>query len=322
MSNTKPSILILLPWEEKIRFTFERLILARYPDLPVTTVATLKEAAEKIVDAEIFMAFGVAVKEDIFVHAKKLRWVHAFGTGVDGITDRAGLAKHVTVTSTRGIHGAPLSEIAILHMLALARDYPRSIRAHDKHQWDRFRARLLQGKRAGILGVGLIAEALAPRLHALGMHVVGISRTARDLPGFSSWAPRDDLKKSLSDIDFLILLVPYDETTHHIINADVISAMKPGAYVINIARGGVIDEVALASALHSGHLGGAALDTVHKEPLPADDPLWNAPHLIITPHLGGFYDTYPEDCIDQIYTNIAAYLADRPQDMVNLEART
>lgn len=321
MSNTKPSILILLPWEEKIRFTFERLILARYPDLPVTTVATLKEAAEKIVDAEIFMAFGVAVKEDIFVHAKKLRWVHAFGTGVDGIADRDSLSRDVIVTSTRGIHGAPLSEIAILHMLALARDYPRSIRAHDKHQWDRFRASLLQGKRAGILGVGLIAEALAPRLHALGMHVVGISRTPRDLSGFSSWAPRDDLKKSLSDLDFLILLIPYDEMTHHIINADVISAMKKGAYIINIARGGVIDEKALASALHSGQLGGAALDTVHKEPLPSDDPLWDAPHLIITPHLGGFYDTYPEDCIDQIYTNIAAYLADRPQDMVNLETR-
>lgn len=321
MSNTKPSILILLPWEEKIRFTFERLILERFPDLPVTTVATIKEAAKKIRDVEIFMAFGVAVKEDIFVHAKKLRWVHAFGTGVDGIIDRAGLAKNVTVTSTRGIHGAPLSEIAILHMLALARDYPRSIRAHDKHQWDRFRASLLQGKRAGILGVGLIAEALAPRLQAFGMHVVGISRTPRDLPGFSSWAPRNDLKTSLCDLDYLILLIPYDETTHHIINADIINTMKKGAYIINIARGGVIDEKALAVALHSGQLGGAALDTVHKEPLPADDPLWDAPHLIITPHLGGFYDTYPEDCIDQIYTNMSAYLTNRPQDMVNLEAR-
>ena len=321
MSYTKPSILILLPWEEKIRFTFERLILERYTDLSVTTVASLKEASEKIVDAEIFMAFGVAVKEDIFLHAKKLRWVHAFGTGVDGITDRPGLAKHVIVTSTRGIHGAPLSEIAILHMLALARDYPRSIRAHDKHQWDRFRARILQGKRVGILGVGLIAEALAPRLHALGMNVVGISRTARDMPGFSSWAPRDNLVNTLSDLDFLVLLIPYDDTTHHIIDSEAIFAMKKGAYIINIARGGIIDEKALAAALHDGHLGGAALDTVHTEPLPKDDPLWDAPNLIITPHLGGFYDTYPEDCISQIYTNLRAYLANKPEDMVNLESR-
>jgi D-2-hydroxyacid dehydrogenase (NADP+) len=321
MPSRKPSILILLPWEEKIRFTFERLILARYADLSVTTVSNLKEAAEKIIDAEIFMAFGVAVKEDIFVYAQKLHWVHAFGTGVDGIIDRPGLAKHVIVTSTRGIHGAPLSEIAILHMLALARDYPRSIRAHDEHRWDRFRARLLQGKRVGILGVGLIAEALAPRLHALGMHVVGISRKARDMPGFSSWAPRDDLKNAIKDIDFLILLVPYDDTTHHIIDADMINAMKKGAYIINIARGGVIDQKALATALHEGHLGGAALDTVHKEPLPTNDPLWDAPNLIITPHLGGFYDSYPEDSISQIYTNLAAYLANKPEEMVNRENR-
>ena len=152
--------------------------------------------------------------------------------------------------------------------------------------------------------------------------MVGISRTARDLPGFSSWAPRDNLKKAVSDLDFLVLLIPLDETTHHIINADVIGAMKQGAYIINIARGGVIDEKALAVGLHSGHLGGAALDTVHQEPLPSDDPLWDAPNLIITPHLGGFYDTYPEDCIDQIYKNITAFLAGRPQDMINMETRT
>jgi phosphoglycerate dehydrogenase-like enzyme len=316
-----PSILILLPWEPTIRFAFEKLILARFPDVPVRTLSSLAEAAIAIEDADIFMTFGVWVKEDIFGRARKLRWVHAFGTGVDGIIDRPGLASDVIVTSTRGIHGAPLSEMAILHMLALARDYPRSIRAHDTHQWDRFRARVLQGKRAGILGVGLIAEALAPRLHALGMHVVGISRTARDLPGFGSWAPRGDLKTAVADIDFLVLLIPLDETTHHIIDAGVIAAMKPGSYIINIARGGVIDETALAAALHSGHLAGAALDTVQKEPLPATDPLWQAPHLIITPHLGGFYDTYPEDCIDQIYTNIDMYLAGRFADMVNLEAR-
>jgi phosphoglycerate dehydrogenase-like enzyme len=171
------------------------------------------------------------------------------------------------------------------------------------------------------LGVGLIAEALAPRLTALGMQVIGISRTSRPLSGFVAWRPRDDLKHSVADLDFLILLIPYDETTHHIVNDDIINAMKPGAYIINIARGGVIDEIALAEALKSGHLGGAALDTVHKEPLPADDPLWDAPHLIITPHLGGFYDRYPEDCIDQIYHNIDAYLTNNPAQMLNREAR-
>jgi phosphoglycerate dehydrogenase-like enzyme len=227
----------------------------------------------------------------------------------------------VIVTSTRGIHGAPLSEIAILHMLSMARNFPRSVRSHDRHHWDRFRSKTLQGRRVGILGVGLIAEALAPRVKALGMTVVGISRTARPLPGFDEWRSRDDLAKAVADLDFLVLLIPLEDSTRHIIDAHILGAMKKGAFIVNIARGGVIDEVALAEALTSGHLGGAALDTVHQEPLPAEDPLWSAPNLIITPHLGGFYDTYPEDSMEQISFNIRAFLEGRFADMIHQEAR-
>jgi phosphoglycerate dehydrogenase-like enzyme len=260
----QPSILILLPWEPSIRYSYQNLILGRFPDLKITTVDTVALAEREIVNADIFMAFGVAVKKDIFWNAKKLKWVHAFGTGVDGITDQEGLKKDVLVTSTRGIHGAPLSEIAILHMLSLARDFPRSVRAHDQHKWDRFRAKTLNGKRVGILGVGLIAEALAPRLNGLGMNVIGISRTPRPLPFFDEWRPRDNLPASVSDLDFLVLLIPLDSTTRHIINEEVMSAMKKGGYIINIARGGVIDENALYKMLSNGHLGGAALEELKR----------------------------------------------------------
>ena len=316
-----PSILILLPWPPAIRHCYETLIHARFPALPIKTVGSVAEAGEAIGEADIFMAFGVAVTQDIFVRAKRLKWVHAFGTGVDGIIDQAGLNKDVIVTSTRGIHGAPLSEIAIMHMLALARNFPRSLRSQDKHQWDRFRAKTLQGRRVGILGVGLIAEALAPRVKALGMTVVGISRTARPLPCFDEWRSRDDLAGAVADLDFLVLLIPLDETTRHIIDARILGAMKQGAFVINIARGGVIDEIALQEALASGHLGGAALDTVHQEPLDQTDPLWDAPNIIITPHLGGFYDTYPEDSMEQISFNMNKFLAGEPDGMINREER-
>jgi phosphoglycerate dehydrogenase-like enzyme len=317
----QPSILILLPWEPSIRYSYQNLILGRFPDLKITTVETVALAEQEIENADIFMAFGVAVKKDIFWNAKRLKWVHAFGTGVDGITDQEGLQKDILVTSTRGIHGAPLSEIAILHMLSLARNFPRSVRAHDQHKWDRFRAKTLNGKRVGILGVGLIAEALAPRLNALGMNVIGISRTPRPLPFFDEWRPRDNLLASVSDLDFLVLLIPLDSTTRHIIDEEVMSAMKKGSFIINIARGGVIDEKALYKMLSNGHLGGAALDTVHQEPLQPDDALWSAPNLIITPHLGGFYDTYPEDSLDQLAFNIQKFLAGDFQSMINREAR-
>jgi len=316
-----PSILILLPWPPAIRHCYETLLRERFPALPIRTVGSVAEAGAAIPEADVFMAFGVAVTQDIFPAAKHLKWVHAFGTGVDGIIDQRGLSKDVIVTSTRGIHGAPLSEIAILHMLSLARNFPRSLRSQDKHEWDRFRAKTLQGKRVGILGVGLIAEALAPRVKALGMTVVGISRTPRPLDSFDEWKSRDDLPTAVADLDFLVLLIPLDDTTRHIIDARIISAMKKGAYIINIARGGVIDEVALREALTSGHLGGAALDTVHQEPLDKDDPLWDAPNIIITPHLGGFYDTYPEDSMDQIAFNIRKFLAAEYGDMINREER-
>ncbi len=318
---TKPNILILMTWPPAVRLVYENLIRARFPDLPVKTVATVQEAGEAIVDADIFMTFGVEVKQDIFPKAKRLKWVHAFGTGVDGITDQAGLSKDVTVTSTRGVHGPSLSEIAILHMLSMARDFPRSVRSHDQHKWDRFRAKKLQGRTVGILGVGLIAEALAPRLKGLDMKVVGISRTARPIASFDEWRSRDDLASAVADLDFLVLLVPLDETTRHIVDDRIIDAMKKGAYIVNIARGGIIDEKALYRGLTSGHLGGAALDTVHKEPLPADDPLWDAPNLIITPHLGGFYDTYPEDSMEQIGFNLEKFIAGDFDAMINREER-
>lgn len=321
MTPTKPDILIFLPWDPSYRHQYEILIREAHPDLDIRTVGTLDDARAAIVEADIFMAFGAALTEDIFAGAKRLKWVHAFGTGVDGIIDQPGLKHDVIVTSTRGIHGPPLSEMAILLMLALVRQFPRSVRALDKHVWDRFRAQLLYRKKVGILGVGLIAADLAPRLKALGMNVIGITRTPRDIPGFDGFLPRDDLHKAVAALDFLVLLIPLEPDTREIVDAGVLAAMKKGSYLVNIARGGVIDEAALCNALKMGHLAGAALDTTQKEPLPPGDPLWNAPNLIITAHLGGFYDTYADDSIDQIRTSIAHFRAGRFDAMLNREKR-
>lgn len=321
MTQSKPDILIFLPWDPSYRRQYEHLIHEAHLDLDIRTVGTLSEARTAIKDANIFMAFGAALTEDVFAGAERLQWVHAFGTGLDGIIDQPGLRRNVVVTSTRGIHGPPLSEIAILLMLSMARDFPRSVRGRDKRIWDRFRAQLLYRKTVGILGVGLIAADLAPRLKALGMKVTGITRTPRELPGFDGFAPRDDLHRAVADLDFLVLLIPLEPDTREIVDAGVLGAMKKGSYLVNIARGGVIDEAALAAALKSGHLAGAALDTTQIEPLPSDDPLWDSPNLIITAHLGGFYDTYADDSIEQILRNIAHFRAGRHDDMLNREKR-
>src|SRR5260370_19224474 len=149
----------------------------------------------------------------------------------------------------RGIHGAPVSEAALMMMLGLARDFAGSVRNQDRQAWTRWPPKLLDGKTVGIFGVGLIAEALAPKCKALGMTVLGFTSAKRDLPGFDRMHERGELIAQASVLDFLVLLAPYSEATRNLIDARGFAAMKPSGYLINLARGGIVDEGALPAAL-------------------------------------------------------------------------
>jgi D-2-hydroxyacid dehydrogenase (NADP+) len=315
-------VLIFLPWDESERFLYERIIVPRFPALTVQTVGTIEELKANIGRAEILMSFGVRLPPRIFAHASRLNWVHAFGTGVDGIADQETLHRDVLITSTKGIHGPPVAEAALASMLALSRDLPRSVRGQDRRVWDKWRMRLLDRKIVGILGVGAIAQALAPRCQAMGMTVVGISRTPRPATGFDRIVPRSDLERVVGDLDYLVLLLPLEPDTRHIVGDRVLAAMKPTSYLINVARGGVLNDAALVRVLESKKLAGAALDVFDQEPLPIDHPFWRMPNVIITPHFGGYYDRYVEDSADQICRNLERFLAGRLAEMENVAART
>lgn len=314
-------LLIFLALPEHVRVQYGQKIGPKFPGLEIQTVGSAEEAVEAIEDADFLLTFGAMMRDEVFSRARRLKWVHALGTGVDGITDQPSLGAGVIVSSTRGIHGVPMSEIAFLLMLALSRDFPRTIHAQDGCKWDRWPARLLDAKTAGILGVGLIAEALAPRCKAFGMTVIGISETAREVPGIDRFRTRSQLNEAVAEIDYLIVLVPYTAETDCLVDAATFEAMKPDAYLINIARGGVVDEDALAAALNRGEIAGAALDTFVHEPLPPDNPLWKTPNTIITPHLGGFCDVYVENALPQFETNLRHFLAGETGRMINLETR-
>jgi len=315
-------VLIFLPWDESERFLYERIIAPRFPALTVQTVGSIDELKANVGRAEILMSFGVRLPPGIFAHASRLKWVHAFGTGVDGIADQETLHRDVLITSTKGIHGPPVAEAALASMLALSRDLPRSVRGQDRRVWDKWRMRLLDRKIVGILGVGAIAQALAPRCQAMGMTVVGISRTPRPAAGFDRIVPRSDLEHVVGDLDYLVLLLPLEPDTRHIVGDRVLAAMKPTSYLINVARGGVLNDAALVRALESKKLAGAALDVFDQEPLPVDHPFWRMPNVIITPHFGGYYDRYVEDSADQICRNLERFLAGRVAEMENVAART
>jgi phosphoglycerate dehydrogenase-like enzyme len=203
-------------------------------------------------------------------------------------------------------------------MLALSRDIPGFVRAQDEHAWKRWPAKLLYEKTVGILGIGIIAEALAPKCKAMGMTVIGISSAPRALPGFDRMLPVGDLLKVLPECDHFVLLTPYSKATHQMINAKVFAAMKPGAYFVNLARGGVVDEDALVEALRSKRLGGAALDVFNQEPLPPDHPLWGFKNVIISTHQGGFCDTYPDLAMPILEHNMRCFLKDDFKGMMNV----
>jgi D-2-hydroxyacid dehydrogenase (NADP+) len=130
-------------------------------------------------------------------------------------------------------------------------------------------------------------------------------------------APKDRLAETVRELDYLVLLTPYSRQTHHLVDARILGAMKRGSFLVNLARGGVVDEAALMASLDSGHLAGAALDVFAAEPLPPDNPLWSMPNVIITPHLGGFHDEYADKALPVVIGNIRSFLAGDTAGMQN-----
>jgi phosphoglycerate dehydrogenase-like enzyme len=314
-------LLIFLTHPEPTRSGYEKYLAPRHPELSIKTFGTRDEALARIKDADIFMGFGPQVGKEFFRDTSKLKWVHSLGTGTDGITDSPHLGKDVIVTATRGIHGVPMSEMAFLMMLAFNRDLRRIERQRAEQKWERYPGTLLDQKTVGILGLGAIAEDMAPRFKAFGMRVIGISRTNRPIAGVDKIYSRAEIVDAARELDYFVLLVPLENDTRDIVDEKVLFAMKPTSFLINLARGGVLDEDALLRALQQNKIAGAALDALAKEPLPAGHPLWSLPNVYITPHIGGFCDTYVKDAAMQFEQNLAEFVAGRLDQMIHREKR-
>ena len=311
-------LLILLTLPESVRKRYHDGIREAFPDIVVNVVDHNSKAGPFIGTADILVTFGPMMKNAVFDAATRLRWVQALGTGTDGIADQPALGPGVIVTNMHGFHGPPVAEAALTGMLALARGTPRAIRSQLERKWDRFPARTLNESTVVIYGVGDIACYLAPLCKAFGMRVIGVSSTPRDVAGFDRVVGRDQLQAAAGEADYLVLLTPYTPATRHSVNAGVFKAMKRGAMLVNVARGGVVDEAALIEALESGQVGGAALDVFSSEPLPLDHPFWGMPNVMITPHQGGFFDRYPDHALPVLLENLKHFLAGETDRMINI----
>ena len=312
------NLLILLGLTPEIRSQYRDRLKARFPDVAMTLVDHHSKVGPHIAAADALLTFTPMMSAKVLENADRLRWIQTLGTGVDNLIDQPTLRKNVIVTNVRGIHGPPVSEAALGSMLALARNLPGAVRGQDAREWRRWPAKLLHNKTVGIFGVGLIAETLAPMCKAFGMRVAGVSSSPRAVAGFDRMHSRDALIEAVRDFDFFVLLTPLTPATRNVIDAKVLGAMKPSAFLINLARGGVVDEPALVEALQEKRIAGAALDVFKEEPLPAAHPFWGMENVIITTHQGGFCDVYIDYALPTVETNMRAFLKGDLGGMINV----
>jgi phosphoglycerate dehydrogenase-like enzyme len=239
-------------------------------------------------------------------------------TGVDYIVSLPSLKKEVLVTSTRGIHASQMSEMAFLLMLALNRNFPQIVRNQDQKVWERWPTKLLNRKKVGILGIGVIGEEIARKSKAFGMTVYGIDIVKRRVDAVDHFYEPEELVKVLQEVDYFIIVAPLTPQTQGMIGEKELSSMRPTAFLINIGRGEIVDEEALIRALDSRRIAGAALDVFCQEPLPKDHPFWKMKNVIITPHVGGASDIYVEQVLSIFEENLWRFLGGERHTLINL----
>jgi phosphoglycerate dehydrogenase-like enzyme len=234
--------------------------------------------------AEIVMTHDLPA--DLPTVAPNLRWVQGIGAGTEHL-EAAGLtAAGIRLTSGAGTSAGGIAEFVIGRVLAEWKRFRELDEWQRAHVWDRQFGDQLAGTTAGLLGLGAINSAVAARLQAFGVRVIACRRTpgAADVAGVDQVYPPAELEVMLAQSDIVIAAAADNDQTRGLMNADRFASMKPGAFFVNVGRGSLVDEPALIAALRSGQLRGAALDVTVNEPIPADDPLWDAPNIYLSPH--------------------------------------
>jgi phosphoglycerate dehydrogenase-like enzyme len=307
---------------QQLRSISDRLNIERhFPDVPDSVYA----------EAEVLYTIRHFPEPE---QAPRLRWIQLHSAGVEHTLHRPIVqAEDIEVTSASGIHATPIAEYCICMMLAFMYQVPRMIQLKAEANWpenqyDIFEPHGLRGLTVGIVGYGSIGREVARIADALGMVVLATKQDLtqlRDDEGYiesGTGDPNGDIPERLyppqalgsmvRDCDFLVVATPLTEATHHLIDETILQQMKSSAVLINVARGNVVDEAALISALAAEQIGGAALDVFSEEPLPPTSPLWNLDNVIMSPHVSGNNARYHERAAALFYENLRRYIDKRP----------
>jgi D-2-hydroxyacid dehydrogenase (NADP+) len=290
-----------------------------FPGLTITHLDSYDRAEEEIRDAEVVVAWSIRPEQ--FNTARKLRWIHSPAAAIHQLMFPQLINSEVILTNAREVHGPVVAEHVIALIFALAKKLPDAVRLQQKHIWgqeiiwrEQPRPREIAGATLGLIGLGSIGREVAKRAAALGMTVIAVrEHPTKEVPqGVKQVYASVHLQTVMEQSDYIVLAVPLMPSTQKLMNAERLSQMKSDACLINVGRGPLVDEAALAAALRNHQIAGAALDVFVQEPLPADSPLWDLENLLITPHTAGLTEKLWNRHYELFSENLRRYLTGRP----------
>jgi phosphoglycerate dehydrogenase-like enzyme len=275
---------------------FPRKLEQEFPQVHVVNLPDYKHVDEEIVDAEIVMAWSIRPEQ--IMAAKKLRWIYSPAAAVNQLMFPELINSDIVITNASEVHGPVVAEHVIALIFALAKKIPGSVRLQKNHVWGQQilwdeipRVREVAGATIGLVGLGSIGRAVVKSAKALGMKVIAVrEHPEKGSEGADAVYGPSQIDEVFRRGDYIVLAAPVTDSTTAIASAERLALMKRDACLINVGRGQLVDEAALAIALREKKLGGAALDVFSKEPLPTDSPLWDVPNLLITPHTAALTD--------------------------------
>ncbi|MFN7517582.1 MAG: D-2-hydroxyacid dehydrogenase [Dolichospermum sp.] len=285
------------------------------PHLPENTILVRVDSEGNIdsdaTDAEVYFSWFYlkpTTLHRVLDAGPSLRWHHAPNAGVNHILTPKYLQRDLILTNGAGVHGIPIAEFVITYLLAYCKQLPSLYQLHNEHNWQRdLPIQELFDKTLLIIGAGGIGQEIAVRAQAFGMRIFGSCRHPEPLPNFDKVVGANEWKQLLPESEFVVIAAPLTLETKGMIDMETLGLFRPDSYLINIARGAIVDESALTTALEKGWIAGAALDTVFTEPLPAESPLWTLPNVFITPHCSGNSPRVKERTIALFLENLTRY---------------
>lgn len=237
--------------------------------------------------SEVDILFGAGFPAELIAAAPRLRWIQSMNAGIEELVAADTIPESVIVTRVVGQFGKPIAEYVFAELLAHIRELDRTRAAQREHRWEHFIAGTLEGQTLGVAGLGSVGQEIVRKGRAFDMIVHGLSRTGAAAELVDCHFGPEHWLDFAASVDVLVLTLPRTAETEGVVGRAVLDVMRPHSVLVNVGRGALIDEDALISAVQEGRIGRAILDVFLQEPLPAESPLWSAPHVVVTPHVSG-----------------------------------